>query len=83
MESLDIERIELPKDPIHFHPEFILKDGKEYVLLPKEEFILALKHLEDYEDHYAIEEARRENVGRPLRSIEELLNELRHDTVDS
>ena len=76
METLDIERIELPKDPIDFHPEFIFKDGKEFVLLPKEEFLLALKHLEDYEDHYAFEQAKKENGDAPHISHKKLLKEL-------
>ncbi|MEI8134149.1 MAG: type II toxin-antitoxin system Phd/YefM family antitoxin [bacterium] len=71
MEELIIEPIELPKAPIDFHPEFTTKDGKDYVILPKEEFLLALRHLEDYEDHYAIEEARRENANKPSISHEE------------
>ncbi len=75
-EELIIEPIELPKEPIHSHPEFIMRDGKEYVLLPKEEFLLAVRHLEDYEDHYAIEEARRENANHPLIPYEQFRKEL-------
>jgi hypothetical protein len=76
MEKLIIEPIELPKEPIEFHPEFIRRDGMDYVLLPKEEFLLAIKHLEDYEDHYAIEEAKRESAGLPTIAYDELRKEL-------
>ena len=59
---------------IQFHPEFLKKDGKnEFVVLPYEEFVTIQELLEDAENLLLLEQARREDRGKPGVSLEEVM----------
>ena len=59
---------------IEFHPEFIKKNGKnEFVVLPYEEFVTIQELLEDAEDLLLLEQAKREDRGKPGVSLEEMM----------
>jgi hypothetical protein len=59
---------------IQFHPEFLKKNGKnEFVVLPYEEFVTIQELLEDAEDALLLEQARREDQGKPGVSLEEVM----------
>ena len=62
---------------IQFHPEFIKKNGKnEFVILPYEEFVTIQELLEDAEDALLLEQARREDQGKPGVTLEEVMKRL-------
>ena len=57
------------------HPEFLKKDGKnEFVVLPYDEFVTIQELLEDAEDLLSLEQAKREDHGKPGVSLEEMMN---------
>ena len=59
---------------IEFHPEFLKKDGKnEFVVLPYEEFVTIQELLEDAEDILLLEQAKREDRGKPGVSLEVMM----------
>ena len=59
---------------IEFHPEFLKKDGKnEFVVLPYEEFVTIQELLDDAEDLLLLEQAKREDRGKPGVSLEEMM----------
>jgi hypothetical protein len=59
---------------IEFHPEFLKKDGKnEFVVLPYEEFVTIQELLEDADDLLLLEQAKREDRGKPGVSLEEMM----------
>ena len=59
---------------IEFHPEFLKKNGKnEFVVLPYEEFVTIQELLEDAEDLLLLEQAKREDHGKPGISLEEIM----------
>ena len=59
---------------IEFHPEFLKKDGKnEFVVLPYDEFVTIQELLEDAEDLLLLEQAKREDRGKPGVSLEEMM----------
>jgi hypothetical protein len=59
---------------IQFHPEFLKKNGKnEFVVLPYEEFVRMQELLEDAEDLLLLEQARKEDAGKPSVSLEEMM----------
>ena len=59
---------------IEFHPEFLKKDGKnEFVVLPYEEFVTIQELLEDAEDLLLLEQAKREDQGKPGVSLEDMM----------
>lgn len=59
---------------IEFHPEFLKKHGKnEFVVLPYEEFVSMQELLEDAENLLLLEQAKREDRGKPGVSLEEMM----------
>ena len=59
---------------IEFHPEFLKKDGKnEFVVLPYDEFVTIQELLENAEDLLLLEQAKREDRGKPGVSLEEMM----------
>ena len=59
---------------IEFHPEFLKKNGKnEFVVLPYDEFVTIQELLEDAEDVLLLEQAKREDHGKPGVSLEEMM----------
>ena len=59
---------------IEFHPQFLKKDGKnEFVVLPYDEFVTIQELLEDAEDVLLLEQAKREDQGKPGVSLEEMM----------
>ena len=59
---------------IEFHPEFLKKNGKnEFVVLPYEEFVSIQELLEDAEDLLLLEQAKKEDHGKPGVSLEEMM----------
>ena len=58
---------------IEFHPEFLKKDGNDFVVLPYEEFVSIQELLEDAEDLLLLEQAKKEDFGKPGVSLEEMM----------
>lgn len=59
---------------IQLHPEFLKKDGKnEFVVLPYDEFLTIQELLEDAEDLVLLEDAKREDRGKPGVSLEAMM----------
>ncbi len=65
---------ELDGVTMKLHPEFLKKNGKsEFVVLPYEEFVTLQELLEDAEDLLLLQQAKREDQGKPGVSLEELM----------
>ena len=58
---------------IEFHPEFLKKDGSDFVVLPYEEFVSIQELLEDAEDLLLLEQAKKEDQGKPGVTLEEMM----------
>lgn len=58
---------------MEFHPEFLKKDGNEFVVLPYEEFVTIQELLEDAEDLLSLEQAKKEDHGKPGVSLDEMM----------
>ena len=58
---------------IEFHPEFLKKDGNDFVVLPYEEFVSIQELLEDAEDLLLLEQAKKEDHGKPGVSLGEMM----------
>ena len=58
---------------IEFHPEFLKKDGNDFVVLPYDEFVTIQELLEDAEDVLLLEQAKKEDHGKPGVSLEEIM----------
>jgi mRNA-degrading endonuclease RelE of RelBE toxin-antitoxin system len=58
---------------IQFHPEFLKKNGQDYVVLPHEEYVKMQELLEDAEDLLLLEQAKREDAGKPGATLEGMM----------
>jgi PHD/YefM family antitoxin component YafN of YafNO toxin-antitoxin module len=58
---------------IQFHPEFLNKNGQDFVVLPHEEFVRMQELLEDAEDLLLLEQAKREDAGKPGVSLDQMM----------
>jgi hypothetical protein len=56
--------------------EHVNKNGREYVLVPEENFREIREEIEDAEDLRLLRSARMENEGKPLLSHDEMMREL-------
>ncbi len=56
--------------------EHVHKNGKEYVLVPEENFLEIQEKIEDAEDLQLLRAARSENEGKPLLTHAEMMREL-------
>lgn len=57
---------------IKLHPEILKRDGKEFAVLPYEEFLAIQELIEDMEDLRLIEEAKAADSGEPGIPLEEV-----------
>ena len=59
------------------HPQIIEKDGgKEFVVLPYEEFLQMQAEIENYENLRTLREEKATTHAEPTRSLEEVLREI-------
>ena len=61
---------------IELHPERLEKDGKQFVVLPSEEFAAIEQALADAEDLAALRAAKKEEHGAPGVPLEQVLDDL-------
>lgn len=61
------------------HTEIIEKEGKQFFVLPQEEFIALQDSLEDYEDLKALREAKASSGSEPTRSLDSVIREVELD----
>ncbi|HEY9867422.1 MAG TPA: hypothetical protein V6D21_24815 [Candidatus Obscuribacterales bacterium] len=57
---------------IQLNPEFINKNGQEFVILPSEEFIKIQELLEDLQDLQDLRTAQQEEQESPTFSLDEV-----------
>ncbi|MDJ0845807.1 MAG: type II toxin-antitoxin system Phd/YefM family antitoxin [Crocosphaera sp.] len=62
---------------IELHPEFLTKNGKNFAVLPYEEFLEIqeiLEDLEDLEDLRKVKEQEKDSPSYSLDEVKEMLN---------
>ncbi|WP_413164245.1 type II toxin-antitoxin system Phd/YefM family antitoxin [Capilliphycus salinus ALCB114379] len=57
---------------IQLNPKFLSKNGKEYVVLPYEEFVKIQELLEDLEDLQDLRTVKKEEKDSPSVSLDEV-----------
>jgi PHD/YefM family antitoxin component YafN of YafNO toxin-antitoxin module len=59
------------------HPQIIQKEGgREYVILPYEEFVFLQESLEDYQDLRMLRQEKADAAHEPSRSLDDILCEI-------
>jgi PHD/YefM family antitoxin component YafN of YafNO toxin-antitoxin module len=58
------------------HTQIIEKEGKEFVMLPADEFAILKDTLEDYEDLKALREEKSASASEPTRSLDSIIKEV-------
>jgi PHD/YefM family antitoxin component YafN of YafNO toxin-antitoxin module len=61
------------------HTQIIEKEGKEFIMLPADEFALLKDTLEDYEDLKALREERASSGSEPTRSLDAVIKEVEQE----
>ncbi len=61
---------------IELHPETLKKDGKQFVILTREEFAAIEQALADGEDLAALRAAKKEEYDAPGVPLEQVVDEL-------
>jgi PHD/YefM family antitoxin component YafN of YafNO toxin-antitoxin module len=62
---------------LNLKPEFLKKNGKEFVVLTTEEFERVTEALEDAQDLRILRDARRRNASLPTYSLAEVKSRLK------